>query len=122
MFWVTLSSTVAEVPKGEQLLLMMDANDRTSARREGWVDDKVGAYGRDALNDNGRGLLAFSAENYLALVTTRYQVPGTFSRAPKRGTSYTFQTPNRGKRRYRLGFILTWLDDLYEMSLCVDLL
>ena len=48
---------------------MMDANARTGARRERCVDDKVlGAYGRDTLSDNGRRLLAFSAENQFTLI------------------------------------------------------
>ena len=56
--------TVADVPKGEHLLVMMDANARTGRRGEGCVDGKVlGAHGRDTLNDNGRRLLAISAEN-----------------------------------------------------------
>ena len=43
---------------------MMDANARTGRRGEGCVDGKVlGAHGRDTLNDNGRRLLAISAEN-----------------------------------------------------------
>ena len=66
-----LGSTVTEVPKGEHLLVLMDTNARTGAREQGCVDDRVlGAYGQDTLNDNGRRLLAFSAENQLALVDT----------------------------------------------------
>ena len=93
LFWTVLGSTVAEVPKGEHLVVMMDANARTGRRGEGRVDGKVmGAYGQGARNDNGRRLLAFSAENQLALVNT-------FFRASKRGITYTFQSPNAGKDR-----------------------
>ena len=85
--------TVADVPKGEHLLVMMDANARTGRRGEGWVDDKMlRAYGGDTLNSNERRLLAFSTENQLALVNT-------FFRASKRGITYTFQSPNAGKDR-----------------------
>ena len=93
LFWAALGSTVAEVPKREHLLVMMDANARTGRRGEGCVDDKVlGAYGRGTLSDHERRLLAFSAENQLALVNT-------FFRASKRGITYTFQSPNAGKDR-----------------------
>ena len=75
-FWATLGSTVAEMPKGEHLLVVMDANARTGAEGEGCADDKVlGAYKRDTLKDNGRRLLAFSAENQLALVNTLFSTP-----------------------------------------------
>ena len=80
---------------------MIDANARTGRRGEGCIDDKVlGAYGRDTLNDNRQRLLAFSEENQLALFNT-------FFSAPKRGISYTFQSPNAGKDRYRQDDILT---------------
>ena len=63
---------------------MMDASPCTGASGEGCVDDKaLGAYGREPLNDNGRRLLAFTAENQLTLVIT-------FFSEPKRGISYTF--------------------------------
>ena len=71
----------------EYVLVMMDANARTGRRGEGRVDGKVmGAYGQGARNDNGRRLLAFSAENQLALVNKFYI-------APERGISYTLQAP-----------------------------
>ena len=74
--WVALGSTVAEVPKREDLLVMMDANARTGRRGESCVDDKVfGANGRDTLNDNGRRLLAFSAEKQLVLVNMFFSAP-----------------------------------------------
>ena len=45
-----------EVPKCEQLFVLMDANARTGRREKGQVGSKdvkmFGAYGRDTLNDN----------------------------------------------------------------------
>ena len=71
LFWATLGCTVVAAPRGEHLPVMMDANSRTDARGKSCVDDKVlGAYARDTLNDNGRHLLAFPAENQLAPVNT----------------------------------------------------
>ena len=62
---------------------MMDDSARTGARGEGRVDDEVlGVYRRDALNDNGRRLPAFSAENQVVIVDTSFS-------APKRGISHT---------------------------------
>ena len=91
MFWVTLSSTVAEVPKGEQLVLVIYANSRPHAREEGCVDDKVlGTCARDTLKINERRLLTYSGESQLALVNTLF-------RAPIRGISCTFHSPHRVK-------------------------
>ena len=46
-----------EVPKHEQLFVLMNANVRTGRRGKGQVASKdskiLGAYGRDTLNDNG---------------------------------------------------------------------
>ena len=101
LFSTAPGSTVAEVPKREHLLVMKDANARTARRGQGRVNDKVlGAYGRHPLNNNGRRLLAFSAENQLILVIT-------FFSAPKRGISYTFHSPNASNYRYRLNYIHT---------------
>ena len=105
LFLAARGSTGAEVLKTEQISVMMDAKTRTSRKGEGRVDDEVlCAFGRDTLNDNGRRLLAFSAEKQLALVNT-------FFSAPKRGISYTFQSPNLGKDRYRLDYSLTRQSD-----------
>ena len=50
-----------EVPKYEQLFVLMNANARTGRREKGQVGSKdskiLGAYGRDTLNDNGELLL-----------------------------------------------------------------
>ena len=55
--WTTLDRAVKEVPRHEQLFVLMDTNVRTGRREKGGVVRKVnkilGAYGRDALNDNG---------------------------------------------------------------------
>ena len=50
----------------------------------------IGAYGQDALNDNGELLLSCANNHNLALVNT-------FFSTPKRGVSHTFN--RRGKRR-----------------------
>ena len=46
-----------EVPRHEQLSVLMDANARTERREKGGVGSKdnkiLRAYGRDTLNDNG---------------------------------------------------------------------
>ena len=101
IFWAGLDRAVEEVPRHEQLLVLMDANARTPGRRErggvGSKDNKIiGAYGRDTLNDNGGLLLSFANNHYLAIVNT-------LLRAPKGGVSHTFN--GRGKKR--IDYILT---------------
>ena len=63
-----------EVPKHEQLFVLMDANARTGRREKGQAGSKdseiLGAYGRDTLNDNGELLLSFGNNYDLALVNT----------------------------------------------------
>ena len=78
-----------DVPRHEQLFVLMDANARTWRREKGGVgskDDKIiGAYGRDTLNDNGELLLLSFANNHdLAVVNT-------FLSTPKGGVSHTFK-------------------------------
>ena len=86
-FWTSLDRVVEEVPKHEQLFVLMDANARTGRREKGQVgskDSKIpGAYGRDTLNDNGGLLLYFANNHDLALVNT-------FFSTPKGGVSHTF--------------------------------
>ena len=60
----------------------------------------MGAYGRDELSDNGKRLLLHAADNKLTLLNTYYATSA-------RGILYMFQSPNRGKARYRLDYILT---------------
>ena len=63
-FWTTLDRAVKDVPRHEQLFVLMDANARTGRREKGGVGSKdkkiLGAYGRDILTDNGELLLSFA--------------------------------------------------------------
>ena len=99
-FWTSLDRVVEEVPKHEQLFVLMDANARTGRRETGQVGSKdskiLGAYGRDTLNDNGELLLSFANNHDLALVNTLFSTP-------KGGTSHAFN--GRGKKR--IDYILT---------------
>ena len=99
-FWTSLDRVVEEVPKYEQLFVLMDANARTGRREKGQVGSKdskiLGAYGRDTLNDNGELLLSFANNHDLALVNT-------FFSTPKGGVSHTCN--GRGKKR--VDYILT---------------
>ena len=73
-----------DLPEHEELL---DANARTGWKGKGRPGSEVikvlGAYGRDALNDNGERLVSFSANNRFALLNT-------FFSTVKNSTSYTF--------------------------------
>ena len=93
-FWTTLDRAVKDVPRHEQLFVLMDANARTGRREKGGVGSKdnksLGAYGRDALNDNGELLLFFANNHDLAIVNT-------FFSTPKGGVSHAFN--GRGKKR-----------------------
>ena len=94
-FWTTLDRAVKDVPRHEQMFVLMDANARTGRREKGGVgskDDKtLAAYGRDALNG------CPSLNNHdLAIVNT-------FFSTPKGGVSHTFN--GRGKKR--IDYILT---------------
>ena len=99
-FWTTLDRAVKEVPRHEQLFVLMDTNARTGTRDKGGVgrkDNKIhGAHGRDTLNDNGELLLSFANNHGLAVVNTLFS-------APKGGVSHTFN--GRGKKR--IDYILT---------------
>ena len=99
-FWTTLDSVVEEVPRHEQLFVLMDANVCTGRREKGGVGSKgykiLGAYGRDTLNDNGELLLSFTNNRDLAIVNT-------FFSTPKGGVSHSFN--GRGKKR--IDYILT---------------
>ena len=99
-FWTSLDRVVEEVPKHEQLFVLMDANARTGRREKGQVGNKdskiFGAYGRDTLDDNGELLLSFANNHDLALANT-------FFSTPKSGISHTFN--GRGKKR--TDYILT---------------
>ena len=99
-FSTSLDRVVEEVPKHEQLFVLMDANARTGRREKGQVGSKdskiLGAYGRDTLNDNGELLLSFANNHDLALVNT-------FFSTSKGGVSYTFN----GRGGKRIDYILT---------------
>ena len=99
-FWTSLDRAVEEVPKHEQLFVLMDANARTGRREKGQVGSKdskiLGAYGRDTLNDNGELLLSFANNHDLALVNTLFSTP-------KGGVSHTFN----GRGENRIDYILT---------------
>ena len=70
-FWTTLDRAVKDVPRHEQLFVLMDANARTGRREKGGVGSKdnkiLGAYGRDILDDNGELLLSFPNNHDLAI-------------------------------------------------------
>ena len=89
-----------EVPRHEQLFVLMDANTRTGRRESGGVASKdnkiIGAYGRATLNDNGELLLSFANNYDLAIVNT-------FFNNPKGGVSHTF----RGRGKKRIDYTLT---------------
>ena len=99
--WTTLDRAVKELPRHEQLFVLMDANARTGRRKKrgvGRKDNKIlGAYdGRDTLNDNGELLLSFANNHDLAVVNT-------FFSPPKGSVLHTFN--GRGKKR--IDYILT---------------
>ena len=89
-----------EIPKHEQLFVVMDINARTGRREKGQAGSKdgktLGAYGRGTLNDNGELLLSFANNHDLALVNT-------FFSTPKGGVSHTFN----GQGKKRIDYILT---------------
>ena len=99
-FWTTLDRAVKDVPRHEQLFVLMGANARTGRREKGGVGSKdnkiLGPYGQDILNDNGELLLSFANNHDLAIVNT-------FVSTPKGGVSHTFN--GRGKKR--IDYILT---------------
>ena len=91
-----------DVPRHEQLFVLMDVNVRTGKREKGGVGSKdnkiLGAYGRDILNNKGELLLLSFVNNHdLAIIVN------TFFSTPKGGVSHTFY--GRGKKR--IDYILT---------------
>ena len=79
-FWTTLDRALIDVPRHEQLFVLMDANARTGRREKGGVESKddqiLGAYSRDTLNDNGELLLlSFANKHDLAIVNTFFSIP-----------------------------------------------
>ena len=94
--WTTLDVAVEEVPKHEELFVLMDTNARTGRRKKRGVGSKdsriLVAYGRDTLNDNGGPLLLSSANNHdLALVNMFFSTPkGGVSRRGKKNVTTTY--------------------------------
>ena len=93
-YWTTLGKAVKDVPRHQQLFVLMDANARTGRKEKGGVGSKdnksFDTYGRDTLNDNGELLLSFANNHDLAIVNT-------FLSTPRGGVSHTFN--GRGKKR-----------------------
>ena len=91
-FWTALESVLKEVPGHEQLFVLMDANTRTGRRGGRKLASEeckaLGAYGRDTLNDYGKRLLSFPANNELALLNT-------FFSTAKNAISHTFKGRDR---------------------------
>ena len=89
-----------EVPRREQLFVLMDANARTGKREKGGVGSKdnkiIDAYGQNTLNDNGELLVSFANNHDLAIVNP-------FFSTPKGGVSHTFN----GRGEKRIDYILT---------------
>ena len=99
-YWTTFDRAVKDVPRHEQLFVLMDANARTGRREKRGVGSKdnksLDTYGRDTLNDNGEPLLSFANNHDLAIVNTLLSTP-------RGGVSHTFN--GRGKKR--IDYILT---------------
>ena len=91
--WTSLDKVV-EIPRHEEVFVMMDANAGTERMEKGQLGSKdskiLGAYGRDTLNDNEELLLSFANNHDLARVNT-------FFSTPRSGVSDTFN--RRGKKR-----------------------
>ncbi|CAB1113389.1 unnamed protein product [Ectocarpus sp. CCAP 1310/34] len=99
-FWTALDAALREFQSRDHLVVLMGANARTGRRRDGCCDAKImGAYGRDIMNNNGERLLGLASDNHLSLTNTYF-------RTPEGGVRHTFQSPNKGKEKYRLDFIL----------------
>ena len=102
-FWQKLNDLVQRIPRKECLFVLMDANARTGKRVEGGGEDSgkvLGAYGRDVLNENGKRLLNFAANNKLALTNT-------FFSACKGGISHTHNGIGSRNDCKRIDYILT---------------
>ena len=100
-FWAALDKAATEVPKHEQLFVLIEANARTGRRRSGRPASEhyevLSAYSRDTRNEIGEHLLAFASNHDIALVNTCFSTPQT-------GISHTF---NGIGNRKRIDHILT---------------
>ena len=93
------------IPTKKCIFVLIDANARTDGKIEGerTEDDGVlGAYGRDELNDNGKNLLNFAADNKLAVTNTLFSMR-------KGGIWYTYNgvIGDRAGDFKRIDYILT---------------
>ena len=104
-FWDRLDSLVQWIPAKECLYVLMDANARTGRRIQGEsLQDEgiLGTYGRDELNDNGKLLLSFTADNKLTIMNT-------FFSTRKGGVSHTYNgvAGSRTSDFKRIDYVLT---------------
>ncbi|CAN0406305.1 unnamed protein product, partial [Ascophyllum nodosum] len=97
-FWRALDRVVKEVPEHKQLFVLMDPNARTGRKGGGRLGNDFGVrdINRYTLNDNGKRLVSFSANDGLARVST-------FFSTAKNATSHTFN----GRAEKRADYILT---------------
>ena len=98
-----LNCTVASVLAWEYVFVLTDTSARAGKRGEGGGESdskRLGAYGRDKLDENGKLLLGFAEDNKLAFLNTLFYTP-------KNSVSYTFQSANRSKGQVRLDYIPT---------------
>eukprot|EP00752_Nemacystus_decipiens_P018514 g16599.t1 len=98
MFWDKPDSLVRNIPARETVFVLMDANAQTRERIEGEDMGTMGEYGHNELNDNGRLLLTFAADNKLAVLNTFDYRKG--------GIWHTYNGPS-GDDRKCLDYILT---------------
>ncbi|CAB1110223.1 unnamed protein product [Ectocarpus sp. CCAP 1310/34] len=98
-FWGKLGSLVRRISSKECMYILMDANARMRERMEKEDDGVMRMHGCDELNENGRLLLTFAAENNLALANT-------FFETRKGGIWHTYNGAS-GTDRWRPDFILT---------------
>ena len=85
--------------------MLVDANARTGRRIEGESlqgEGILGTYGRDELNDNGKLLMSFAADNKLAIMNT-------FFSTCKGGVLHTYNgvTGSRTSDFKRIDYVLT---------------
>ena len=76
-FWTALERVVKEVPKHEQLFVLMDANARTGRGGGGKLGSEeckvLDAYGRGNLNDNGERLFSFLCKSRVCTLKYVFQ-------------------------------------------------
>lgn len=96
---------IREVPRGDRLVVMMDANTRWRCG-----DTKVpGAYGRDTLNYNGQRLHGFAGDKEVSVANTSFSTS-------KGGVSHTFQQTHSRKNNIDLTTLEKQIRELCTMS------